>query len=98
MPGLDPFINNVSVPGKISKATNWVTVMTFLFFFDVSIYLIVCWYRTVPGKIAKADFSVRRYGNYEDFITQLDKVEGGLEKFALGYKQFGPQVSSRAML
>jgi hypothetical protein len=35
---------------------------------------------------------MRRYGNYEDFITQLDKVEGGLEKFALGYKQFGPQV------
>ncbi len=44
--------------------------------------------------MGNADFSMRRYGNYEDFITQLDKVEGGLEKFALGYKQFGPQVSS----
>jgi hypothetical protein len=41
------FFNIVgTVPGKVSKATNWVPVMTFFFFFDVSIYLIVCWYRT----------------------------------------------------
>jgi len=34
----------------------------------------------------------RRYGNFEDFLAQMDKVEGGLEKFATGYNQFGAQV------
>lgn len=34
----------------------------------------------------------RRYGNFEDFLERLEKVEGGLENFSLGYKQFGPQV------
>jgi hypothetical protein len=33
-----------------------------------------------------------RYGNFEDFLAQIQKTEGGLEKFAEGYKQFGPQV------
>ena len=33
-----------------------------------------------------------RYGNFEDFLTQIEKVEGGLDKFSSGYKQFGPQV------
>jgi len=34
----------------------------------------------------------RRYGNYEDFLAEMDKTEGGIEKFSQGYKTFGPQV------
>ncbi|XP_023323233.1 1,4-alpha-glucan-branching enzyme [Eurytemora carolleeae] len=35
----------------------------------------------------------RRYGNFEDFLTQIEKVEGGLDNFSSGYKQFGPQIN-----
>ena len=33
-----------------------------------------------------------RYGNYEDFLAEMDKTEGGIEQFSQGYKMFGPQV------
>jgi len=34
----------------------------------------------------------RRYGNFEDFLVQMKKTEGGLDKFSQAYKQFGAQV------
>ena len=34
----------------------------------------------------------RRYGNYSDFLSHIEKSEGGLGNFALGHKMFGPQV------
>jgi 1,4-alpha-glucan branching enzyme len=36
----------------------------------------------------------RRYGNFEDFLAEIEKVEGGLDTFSSGYKQFGPQVDA----
>jgi len=35
----------------------------------------------------------RRYGNFEDFLAQMKKVEGGLDKFSQAYKKFGAQVA-----
>ena len=39
-----------------------------------------------------------RYGNYEDFLVQMTKTEGGIEKFSQGYKIFGPQVNLKRFL
>jgi len=36
----------------------------------------------------------RRYGNFEDFVKQLDAVEGGIDKFAEAYKTMGCHVES----
>ena len=33
----------------------------------------------------------RRYGEYEECLNKM-REEGGLERFAMGYKMFGPQV------
>ena len=33
----------------------------------------------------------KRYGDYQDCLSRMGQ-EGGLEKFAMGYKMFGPQV------
>ena len=33
----------------------------------------------------------KRYGDYKDCLARMDQ-EGGLEKFSMGYKLFGPQV------
>lgn len=35
----------------------------------------------------------RRYGNFQDFLRAMEKTDGGIEKFALGHKTFGPQVA-----
>merc|ERR1719228_2664315 len=35
----------------------------------------------------------RRYGEYEECLNKM-REEGGLERFAMGYKMFGPQVES----
>ena len=37
----------------------------------------------------------RRYGIFTDFLARIDELEGSLENFSLGYKQFGPQVGQR---
>ena len=34
-----------------------------------------------------------RYGDYQDCLTRMGQ-EGGLEKFSMGYKLFGPQVGT----
>jgi len=34
----------------------------------------------------------RRYGNFEDVLKQIEKAEGGIQKFSQAYKTFGPQV------
>ena len=34
----------------------------------------------------------RRYGQFEDILKAMEEQEGGIEKFALGHKTFGPQV------
>ena len=28
----------------------------------------------------------RRYGNFEDFVAKIDELEGGMDKFTLGYR------------
>lgn len=43
-------------------------------------------------QINHSPYTFSRYGNFEDFLTQIEKVEGGLDNFSSGYKQFGPQV------
>jgi len=37
----------------------------------------------------------RRYGNFEDMLTRMDKVEGGIEKMALGHEYFGAHVDEK---
>ena len=34
----------------------------------------------------------RRFKIFQGYLEDMNKMEGGLEKFALGYKTFGPQV------
>lgn len=34
----------------------------------------------------------RRFENFRDLLSEMEAKEGGLEKFALGHKTFGPQV------
>merc|ERR1719436_260401 len=34
----------------------------------------------------------RRYGNYQDFLRAMERTEGGIEEFSLGYTTFGAQV------
>ena len=34
----------------------------------------------------------RRYGQFEDILKAMEEQEGGIKKFALGHKTFGPQV------
>ncbi|TRY80465.1 hypothetical protein TCAL_10489 [Tigriopus californicus] len=34
----------------------------------------------------------RRYGNFQDFLNQLQKVEGGIENFSTGFKDMGCHV------
>ena len=36
----------------------------------------------------------RRYGNFEDFLGRLEKVEGGVCKFSESYKNMGCRVGS----
>ena len=36
----------------------------------------------------------RRYGNFEDFLGRLDKVEGGICKFSESYKNMGCRVGA----
>ena len=33
-----------------------------------------------------------RYGNFEDFLHRMDKVEGGIKEMARGYDYFGCHV------
>ena len=33
-----------------------------------------------------------RYGNFEDFVKRIDKVEGSIAKYAEGYKTMGCHV------
>ena len=33
-----------------------------------------------------------RYGNFEDFLHRMDKVEGGIKEMAKGYDYFGCHV------
>ena len=33
----------------------------------------------------------KRYGDYQECLQKM-REEGGLERFAMGYKMFGPQV------
>lgn len=36
----------------------------------------------------------RRYGNFQDFLRAMERMEGGIEKFSLGHKTFGAQVQA----
>lgn len=39
-------------------------------------------------------YPTRRYGVYEKWLGDIEKYEGGLDKFSLGYKDMGFQVKS----
>jgi len=40
----------------------------------------------------------RRYGQFVDYMNRFDATEGGIENFALGFKQFGPQIKKDGSL
>ena len=34
----------------------------------------------------------RRFGVFQKFISDINSSEGGIEKFSLGHRKFGPQI------
>ena len=49
-------------------------------------------------KLDLSFFVFFRYGNFEDMLTRMDKVEGGIEKMALGHEYFGKLFSKKLIL
>ena len=51
-------------------------------------------YSTIIHCVIPLSYSRRRYGNFEDFLARLDKVEGGVCKFSESYKNMGCRVGA----